>query len=58
MVVSVVVGFRNISISRCGVFLMIARSRKLTLLFCSVVGQSSRLLCVVLAYCVMVSMLV
>jgi len=40
MVVSVVVGFWNISISRCGVFLMIARSRKLTLLFRSGVRQS------------------
>jgi len=47
--VSVVVDFRNISISKCGVFLMIARSRKLTLLFCSGVGQSWRLLFMVLA---------
>jgi len=39
MVVSVVVGFRNISISKGGVFLMIARSWKLTLLFCSGVGR-------------------
>ena len=49
MVVSVVVGFRNILISRCGLFLMIARSRMLTLLFCSGMGQSVRLLCIVLA---------
>ena len=47
--VSVVVGFRNISVSKCGVFLVIVRSRKLTLLFCSGVGQSSRLLFIVLA---------
>ena len=44
-----VVGFHNISISRFGVFLMIATSRKLTLLFCSGVGQNFRLLCIVLA---------
>jgi len=49
MVVSVVVGFRNMSISKCGVFLVIAKSRKLTLLFCSAVGQSLRLLFMVLA---------
>ena len=47
--VSVVVGFWNISISKCLVFLMIARSRKLNLLFCSGVGQSSRLLFMMLA---------
>jgi len=39
MVVSVVVGFRNMLVSRFGVFLMIARSRNLTLLFCVGVGQ-------------------
>jgi len=44
-----VVGFRNMSISSFGVFLMIARSRKLTLFFCSAVGQSSKLLFMVLA---------
>jgi len=49
MVVSVIVGFRNISISKCEVFLVIDRSRKLTLLFCSGVGLSSRLLLIVLA---------
>ena len=44
-----VVGFRNISISKCGVFLMITRSRKLIQLFCSGVGQIWRLCFMVLA---------
>ena len=49
MVVSVLVDLRNISISRWGVFLIIARSRKFTLLLFSGVGLSSRLLLMELA---------
>ena len=45
MVVSVVVDLRNISISRWGVFLIIARSRKFTLLLFSGVGLSSSTYC-------------
>jgi len=56
--VSVVVGSRNLSISKCGVCVMISRSKKLTLLFCSGVGQCLRLLCLLLAWCVMVSRLI
>ena len=50
-----VVGFQYISISKCGVRLIISRSRKLTLSFCSGVGQSSRLLCMLMALYVIFS---
>ena len=52
------VGFRYISISKYGVCLLISRSRMLTLLFCSGVGQSSRLLYMLLAWCVVLSRLI
>jgi hypothetical protein len=58
MVVSVVVGFLNMSISSCWAFRMKCRSRKLTWLLASSVGESCMLLCMELACRVMVSGLV
>jgi hypothetical protein len=52
MVVLVVVGFRKMSISRLVVFLVIAKSRKLTWPAFSGVRLICTLLCIVLAYCV------
>jgi hypothetical protein len=52
MVVLVVVGFRNMSISRLVVFLVIVKSRKLIWPAFSGVGLICMLLCIVLAYCV------
>ena len=46
IVVSVVVGFRNMSISILGGFWIIVRSMKLILLFCSYVGVNNRLGCI------------
>ena len=55
MVVSVVVGFLNMSISRLEEFLIIRRSRKLIHLLFSCVGLSCRLLCIWFMYLWMVS---
>ena len=54
MVVLVVVGFRKMFISRQVVFLVIVRSRKLICPAFSGVGFICRLLCIVLAYCIIV----
>jgi hypothetical protein len=51
MVVSVVVGLWNKSISKLVVFLVIVRSKKLICPLASGVGLSCRLLCIVMAYC-------
>ena len=52
IVVSVVVGFRYMSISKCMLFLLIVRLRKLMHPLDSGVGLNCRLACIVLVYCV------
>jgi len=52
IVVSVVVGFLYMSISKCMLLLMIVRSRKLMWPLDSSVGLNCRLVCIVLVYCV------
>jgi hypothetical protein len=46
MVVSVVVGFRYMSVSRFGVFLCMVRSRKFMIQLSSCVGLSFMLVCI------------
>ena len=55
MVVSVAVGFRQISISRWEVLLMIVKSRKLMQSLDSSVGLNYKSVCIELVYCVMLS---
>ena len=55
MVVLVLVGLRYTSVSNWWAFLMMIRSRKLILFLASSVGVSSRLLCMDLACCTIVS---
>jgi hypothetical protein len=58
MVVSVVVGFRYMSISRFIAFLIISKSRKLILLLASCVGLSCMSLCIWFMYVMMRSEIV
>ena len=51
-VVSVAVGFRYMSVSKCVLFLLIVMSRKLMHPLDSGVGLNYRLACVVLVHCV------
>jgi len=58
MVVSVVVGFLYMSIARYAGFLVIDKSKKLTLQLVSWVGLSWMLLWIMLMYCSMLSWVV